>query len=62
MKNNKRSKLADRITPWTDSEHPTAYFKRFEDIMQEAGIGKEQWPSRFSRGENRALFFSNALD
>ena len=25
MKKNKRSKLTDRITPWTDSEHPTAY-------------------------------------
>ena len=46
IEKNKRSKLADRITPWTDLEHPTEYLKRFEDIMQEAGIGKEQWPSR----------------
>ena len=46
MEKNKRSKLADRIPLWTDSEHPTAYLERFEDIMQEAGIGKDQWPSR----------------
>ena len=41
-----KKQVADRITPWTDSEHPTAYLKRFEDIMQENGIGKEQCPSR----------------
>lgn len=27
----KRSRLADRMTPWTDMEHPTAYL-RFEHV------------------------------
>ena len=35
-----RSNLAHKIVPWTASNW---YLKRFEDIMQEAGIGKEQW-------------------
>ena len=41
-----RCKLADKIAPWKDNDHPTSYLKRFEGTMTDAGIPTAEWPSR----------------
>ena len=46
QKESNKQKIAHKIMKMEDSDQPDAYFCRFEDIMIEAGIGREEWPQR----------------
>ena len=35
-----------KIVQWKESDHPTFYLKRFEDVMTDTGIPTAEWPSR----------------
>ena len=43
-----KKRIADKIVKMEDTDQPDANFKRFEDIMKEAEIEKEEWPRRLS--------------
>ena len=47
-----KKKIANRMTKMEDNDQPDAYFCRFEDTMNEAGIKKEEWPQRLSQGSH----------
>ena len=46
MAENDKKKIADRMTKMEDSDQPDAYFNRFEEMMKEAGVKKEEWIRR----------------
>ena len=51
-----KKRIANRIMKMEDTDQPDAYFCRFEDTMNEAGIKREEWPQRL-----RALLSGKSL-
>ena len=42
----RKRKIADKLTKWEDGDQPEVYLFRFEDIMRQACIPQQEWPQR----------------
>ena len=58
------NRLADKITSWGDEDHPSSYHKRLEDIMRDAKIPEDEWPSKLIpllKGKVLSAYTNNVL-
>ena len=54
----RKTKLADKIAPWTDKDQPASYLRKFEDMLYTAGISKEEWASPPGTSTDRNYIYS----